>query len=86
MIGVMPSRLATVTLASALRLLAFATPLHAECIGLDANGLIERDVFEVVFSGTVQAIERIAPAGIRVTFDVERVWKGSLPRQFSLYV
>jgi hypothetical protein len=57
---------------------------RAECI---TPGLwsLEQPLVELVFSGTVLKIEP-ARDGVRVTFDVERVWKGSAPARFTLYV
>jgi len=41
---------------------------------------------ELVFSGTAVEITRTADLGYRATFDVDRVWKGTVPRRLDLYV
>ena len=61
-------------------------PTHAECFTLTATFVMQESVAELVFSGTVVEITRTGDAGYRATFDVDRVWKGSVPRRFDLYV
>lgn len=62
----------------------------AECVRLAAKDMAKRVVegkhFEVVFSGKVVAVSRVAESGYRATFDVDRVWKGTVTRRFDLYV
>jgi hypothetical protein len=61
-------------------------PTHAECFTLTARFVMQESVAELVFSGTAVEITRTGDAGYRATFDVDRVWKGSVPRRFDLYV
>jgi len=62
------------------------SPVHAECFVLAAKYVMEQKAVEVVFSGTVVSVTRTSPYGYRATFDVDRVWKGSVPKRFDLYV
>jgi hypothetical protein len=39
-----------------------------------------------VFSGQVVEVARSGEWGTRVTFEVSRVWKGSVPERLDLYV
>jgi hypothetical protein len=65
--------------------LLVASPAHAECITPGEWWLRESSV-ERVFSGTAVEITRTADLGYRATFDVDRVWKGTVPRRLDLYV
>jgi len=65
--------------------LLVASPAHAECITPGEWWLREPSV-ERVFSGTAVEITRTADLGYRATFDVDRVWKGTVPRRLDLYV
>ena len=68
------------------------TPVSAasECVKLPAKELakavMEDKTTELVFSGTVVAITRTAELGYRATFDVDRVWKGAVTKEFELYI
>src|SRR5579871_5272558 len=77
-----------IALRSAITAASLLTPLlaHAECIRIPARALMEEKHVELVFSGTVVEIARTADLGYRATFDVDRVWKGSVSRRIDLYV
>jgi TonB family protein len=62
-----------------------ARPARAECIAGGAWWLDSNQV-ELVFGGTVVEIVRTAEVGYRATFDVDRVWKGTVLRRFNLHV
>ena len=66
--------------------LALPATAGAECIYVTANDLVSRESHEVIFSGTVVQITRTADLGYRATFDVDRVWKGSVSKRFDLWV
>jgi hypothetical protein len=72
-----------------------STPLRAgaECFALTAQHVMAEKGIALVFSGTVRDIVTTAKSdkmpdggGYRVVFDVDRVWKGSMPGRFDLYV
>ena len=65
---------------------ALLTPLlvHAECIGMPAKWVMGQKDVELVFSGTVVEVVRTADLGYRATFDVDRVWKGSVSKRLDL--
>ena len=54
-----------------------------ECLTPSARTLDEPTV-ELVFGGYVVGITQVAELGVRVTFNVERVWKGSVPKRLDL--
>src|SRR5215467_4505992 len=62
-----------------------ASSAHAECIGGTGWWLNEKSV-ELVFSGTVTDVTRTAELGYRASFNVDRVWKGTVTKHFDLYV
>ena len=68
--------------------LTLAVPVSAgaECIHVTANDLLSRESSEVIFRGTVVQITRTADLGYRATFEVDRVWKGSVSKRFDLWV
>jgi hypothetical protein len=59
---------------------------RAECVRVTAKDVQEAERYELVFSGTVVEITRTAELGYRASFEVERVWKGSVTKRFDLYV
>lgn len=74
------------------RLLLLALPLllprptFAECVGLPVR--LIADHAAVVFSGTVIEVASNTASewgGQIITFDVDRVWKGSPTKQFVMY-
>ena len=64
------------------------TPLtaRAECVIVTAKHVLEDPRYELVFSGTLVAADSTGEQGYRATFDVDRVWKGSVSKRFDLYV
>lgn len=81
----MPRSVLTFSAAILISLLSAAIA-RAECFTLTAKYVMEQPVFELVFSGTVVEITRTSDLGYRATFDVDRVWKGSVSKRFDLYV
>jgi hypothetical protein len=66
--------------------LVLAAPsASAECITGGRWWFDDKGV-ELVFSGTVVEITRTAELGYRSTLDVDRVWKGSVPTRFDLFL
>jgi hypothetical protein len=69
-----------------------APGLHAaECVRFSspevrAKEVMENGRYELVFDGMVVAVTRTGDVGYRATFDVDRVWKGAVPKRFDLYV
>jgi len=59
---------------------------RAECVMVSAKALLEGPSTELAFSGRVVEITRTADLGYRATFEVDRVWRGSLTKRFDLYV
>ena len=59
---------------------------HAECFVQNAKAVMSEGWAELLFSGRVVEIVRTAPSGYRATFDVDRVWKGTVTHRIDLYV
>jgi len=60
-----------------------ASNANAECARRTATSVLSH---ALVFRGTVLQLTNTGPQGVRVTFDVDRVWKGSVTRRFDVYV
>jgi len=60
-----------------------ASNVNAECIQLTAKSALSH---ALVFKGTAVQMTNTGPEGVRVTFDVDRVWKGSVTQRFDIYV
>ena len=59
----------------------------AECVMVSAKAMLEGPSTELAFTGRVVEITRTADhLGYRATFEVDRVWRGSLTKRFDLYV
>lgn len=67
-------------------LLLSVVAAHAECFGKTAKSVMANPHEELVFVGTVVDVTRAGALGQRATFQVTRVWKGSVPERFDLYV
>ena len=65
-------------------LLALPSDAHAYCLALSASVMNARSV-DVVFSGTVVGLNQVNDVVVRVTFEVDRVWKGTVPKRFDIY-
>jgi hypothetical protein len=63
---------------------ASSTPLYGECVILTADSL-KQITSDLIFAGTV-AEKTPGEYGFRVKFEVDCVWKGSVPRRFDIYV
>jgi hypothetical protein len=63
-----------------------ASFVRAECVIITAKQVMTENAYEVVFSGAVVEIVRTSDDGYRATFDVDRVWKGSISKRLDLYV
>jgi hypothetical protein len=67
--------------------LLLAVPFaRAECFVLTARAVMEPGDTELVFSGEVVEINRNSTEDFWATFDVDRVWKGEVPKRIDLYV
>jgi hypothetical protein len=66
-------------------LLVPVDPAGAECI-TPGRWLLQEPRVELVFSGEVVEIRQIADASLRITFTVDRLWKGAAAERFDLYV
>jgi hypothetical protein len=86
-----PFKMLIVTLPGATRLAFLLAMLlvprlaGAECVTLSAAMTTEPDA-PLVFSGRVVGLNHVTEYGVRVTFDVDRAWKGDVPKRFDLYV
>ena len=79
-------RLRTLSLLS-WALLLYPSTGRAECFGKNGKFVMAQKSIELVFSGTVVAITPIDQYfRYRATFEVDRVWKGSVTKRFDLYV
>jgi hypothetical protein len=63
-----------------------AATVHADCVILSAEHVMSEPSIELVFAGRVVDIVHVADAVSRATFDVDGVWKGTVPRRIDLYV
>jgi len=64
--------------------LVLVAVLHAECVILTAKVVMSAPYIDLVFAGRVVDIQDVGQVGARVTFDVQRVWKGSVPARIDL--
>jgi hypothetical protein len=79
-------RLVAVTSTIVVASLLTATPAGAECFVLTGKSLLEDPNVPLIFSGTVVEVTRTGDEGARVTFEVDRVWKGSVSKRFDVYL
>ena len=73
---------ATLTLCATL----IAASARAECVFVNGSTWVEsHDRATIIFSGTLTVTESAGPGGYHATFEVDRVWKGDVPKRFDLY-
>jgi hypothetical protein len=72
-------------LAICMATLVMPSVARAECVMARA-ALIKEPSIELVFRGSVVGLNQISDFGVRVTFNVDQVWKGPVPKRFDLYV
>lgn len=61
------------------------TLARAECI-IPSAAWVNDPAIELVFSGRVDGLNQIGDLGVRVSFKVDRVWKGPVSKRFDLFV
>jgi len=69
-----------------LTLLLASAHARAECVVQTAKSIMAKPTIELVLGGEVIEITRVGDLGYRATFEVNRVWKGSVPKRFDLHV
>ena len=74
-------QLVIATLASA----TLGTAAYAQCAYISAKGVMSQPEYVLVFGGRVVDIQEISPTGALATFEVQSVWKGSVPSRIDLY-
>jgi len=67
-------------------LCVIVTSVSAECILPQAKRILAEPTYDLLFSGTAVEVTRTAPFAYRTTFDVNRVWRGTVPMRIDLYV
>jgi hypothetical protein len=77
-----------VAISAAIVVASLVTPMSAgaECFVLTGKYLLEDPTVPVLFSGTVVELTRTGEDGTRATFEVDRVWKGSVSKRFDVYL
>lgn len=74
-------QLVIATLASA----TLGTTAYAQCAYIPAKAVMSQPEYVLVFGGRVVDIQEISSSASRATFEVQRVWKGSVPSRIDLY-
>jgi hypothetical protein len=77
-LGVLPALVAAALVAP--------VSVRADCVKIAPRMQLESRSSELIFSGKVIEITQAGEAGYRATFDVDRVWKGTVEKRFELYV
>jgi hypothetical protein len=82
MLSRFPAILAALSLAGAV----VPSTVHAECVRVVSRSLLDNPDAELVFAGKVVQVTSTGDYGLRATFDVDRVWRGKVPKRFDVYV
>ena len=63
---------------------------HGECVRIPVQQVADRQDVGVIFTGSAVSTVWIGDpqkvTGVKVTFDVDRIWKGSAGKRFELYM
>jgi len=65
--------------------LIFVAALNAECSFMSAKQALSEPGIELVFAGRVIDVQYVGLVGFRATFEVQEVWKGSVPARIDVY-
>ncbi len=57
-----------------------------ECVAVSGDMLLADTRNELVFSGRVVSRATVGEPTYRATFEVDRVWKGAVPKRIDIYV
>ena len=68
---------------------AHRVPSAGECVVVSADVILADSRVALVFSGRVVGrvyVGKLETSTYRATFEVDRVWKGAVPKQIDIYV
>jgi hypothetical protein len=82
----MSGRPAPVALSIVVLSLVAVASVRAECVYHTAKQVMDDQYYELIFRGTVVTMTRTTGGGYEATFDVDRVWKGSVSKRFDMYL
>jgi hypothetical protein len=80
-----PMRFAVIVVSGLWFAAATMSVARAECVALTPKAWLEKPSTELVFGGTVVEIVRSSGARYRATFEVDRVWKGTVTERVTIY-
>ena len=81
----MLSRFPAILVALSLAVAVVPSSADAECVRLTPKRLLNQPDTQLAFVGKVVEVTRTSDEGARVTFEVERVWKGDVPKRIDIY-
>jgi hypothetical protein len=79
-------RVLRVLVVVSIALVVLPTAVDAECVKVTPKMLRDAPSSELVFAGTVVEVTRTSELGSRATFEVQRVWRGKVPKRFDVYM
>jgi hypothetical protein len=82
MFSSVPKVLVTIAIA----VVVMAPTVKAECLRMTPKMLRDAPSSELVFAGTVLEVTQIGESGAKATFDVERVWRGKVPKRIDVFM
>ena len=82
MISGVPKVLVTVAIA----VLGMPSVINAECVKVTPKMWLDAPDSELVFGGKVVEVTDTGEVGSKATFEVERVWRGKVPKRFDVFM
>ena len=70
----------------AIAVMVMPSVINAECVKITPKMWLDAPDSELVFGGNVVEVTDTGEVGSKATFEVERVWRGKVPKRFDVYM
>ena len=70
----------------AIAVMVMPSVINAECVKITPKMWLDAPDSELVFGGKVVEVTDTGEVGSKATFEVERVWRGKVPRRFDVFM
>ena len=70
----------------AIAVMVLPSVINAECVKITPKMWLDAPDSELVFGGNVVEVTDTGEVGSKATFEVERVWRGKVPKRFDVFM
>ena len=69
----------------AIAVMVMPSVINAECVKVTPKMWLDAPESELVFGGKIVEVTDTGEVGSKATFEVERVWRGKVPKRFDVF-